>query len=80
MNLNDIIENAIISHNVNGLSWNEIRCSIPFDSDANVRARLIVAMIDDGWFSNDEIDTFTAKQFEEKANRIRIEREVFGSK
>ena len=80
MNLNNIVENAIIAHNVNGLSWNDIRCSIPFDCEVNVRARRIIAMIDDGWFTQDEIDSFTAKQFEEKGNRIRIEREVFGSK
>ena len=69
------IEDAIFLHNTHGYTWEQV-VLLTIDE----KAVKVVEAIRDGLFTDNEIDTFTAKQFEEKVNRIRIEREVFGAK
>ena len=69
------IEDAIFLNNTCGYTWEQI-VLLTLDE----RARKVVEAIRDGLFTESEVDGFTAREFEEKANRIRIEREVFGSK
>ena len=76
-NTTDRIGDAIFMHITRGHSWEEIVKMIPQEER---EARAIVEAIRDGLFTDTEVDTFTAREFEEKANRIRIEREVFGTK